>query len=305
MFAFVCCDEAIWESSTQRSQRGWTMTMTSQPRAQQQTLSYFGKDKGCLFAALFFLFQGPSCELKMWRHSTLTFVSLVTDSLCASLQRIGRGGGWDREWPFGVGVVITWTAKITKWSDSGHCLHTATWFRSPLTHNRIGNIVTKVGHLIERENWALCPITMHNALNMHMHTRTNNIWIKRNWLFQTYYLVLIVPTRLINTFYLCRDWIKKWSICPLQVCFGNNVVTLWSLVRSRKRQRCIMTFIFNNCLFNIPDVRVNSISESAQLSILRRLPSNPFEDNMTMKLLPSQVDCLFAVMRGTRCKLQC
>lgn len=43
----------------------------------------------------FFLFQDSSCELKMWRHGTLTFVSLVTDSLCVGLQRIVGGWGWE------------------------------------------------------------------------------------------------------------------------------------------------------------------------------------------------------------------
>lgn len=127
-------DGAIWESSARRSRRGWTMTMTSQPRVQQQTPSCFSENKRMFVCGPFFLFQDSSCELKMWRHSTLTFVSLVTDSLCVGLQRIGgmRGeeGGRLRValWCW---VLITWAAKITKQSDSGLCLHTVAWFRSP------------------------------------------------------------------------------------------------------------------------------------------------------------------------------
>lgn len=126
-----CCnwrappDEAIWESQPQRSRRGWPMTMTSEPRAQQQTRSCCSKNKGCLFAGSFFLFQDPSCELRMWRRSTLTFVSLVTDSLCRSSKYWrGRGGGAQSSlWCW---VLITWEAEITKQPD----LHTVMWVRS-------------------------------------------------------------------------------------------------------------------------------------------------------------------------------
>lgn len=46
------------------------------------------------------LFWEWSCELKMWRHCALIFVSLVTDSLCfEDWRRLGGGGA---EWLFGV-----------------------------------------------------------------------------------------------------------------------------------------------------------------------------------------------------------
>lgn len=113
-------DEAIWEivgpEVTDRLNHDNDIRAQSQPT----NAGLFSRKQRMFVCGPCFPFQDWSCELKMWRHSTLTFVSLVTDSLCVGL----RVALW-------CWVPITWAAKITKQSDSGLCLDTVTWFRSP------------------------------------------------------------------------------------------------------------------------------------------------------------------------------
>lgn len=71
------------------------------PESRTTNVGFFFPKQRMFVCSLFFLFQNLSRESTMWRHSALTFVSPVTDSLCVSLQRIG-GRAEAHSRPFGV-----------------------------------------------------------------------------------------------------------------------------------------------------------------------------------------------------------
>lgn len=120
----VFLNGTILASPAQRSQRGWTMTMTSESRA--QTLSCFSENKGCLFSGPFF----PPSGLILWvENVTKQYTDLCFSgnrlSLCRSAENLGGGGVhcWCQ-------VQITWEDKITKRSDlclSLYCRKILNW----------------------------------------------------------------------------------------------------------------------------------------------------------------------------------
>lgn len=105
-------------------------------------------NKACLCSALFFPLW---LRFVLWAGN-LTFVSLLTDSLCQSAGDRGRGRRSADLW---CGALITWLAKITKWSDSALCLHTVKRFGSQKRRKILCFLYSYNDHHCEKE----CGIT--------------------------------------------------------------------------------------------------------------------------------------------------
>lgn len=130
---------------------GWTATMASEPRETTNGILFDRKESMVVCGLLFF--QDSSCELKLCWHTTLMFVSGVTDALCVRLR------GLEGARSFSVECWITWVVKATKQCESNPCPHLLSWSRLPKAHNVKSNVWIR-----------------------HRHRKLFSGWVKPEWL---------------------------------------------------------------------------------------------------------------------------